>query len=158
MLVREQNNLCFRNIKVVEAAPGSETSSATFFLRGLPGRYFPDPDNRHRLVIRSRLPRGAVVHVDHTRLQVHGPHLAADGIGAPPQRGDRPREPLMLQGLLPHLIDGIVLEPDQKVPVTVQVALPPRTPPGRYLVAAEQYWRGKLLGRVNFEVRVRPTA
>ena len=158
MLVREQNNLCFRNIKVVEAAPGSETSSATFFLRGLPGRYFPDPDNRHRLVIRSRLPRGAVVHVDHTRLEVHGPHLAADGIGAPPQRGDRPREPLMLQGLLPHLIDGIVLEPDQKVPVTVRVALPPRTPPGRYLVAAEQYWRGKLLGRVNFEVRVRPTA
>lgn len=147
--VRNHNNICYRNMEVVDAVPGVPIPPYTFLLNGLPER-----TAHFRLEVRHQLPKNAGLEID---------------LAKPLQRFERIEQIKTKAGVIkrlaantriqvkdrrPLVLDDILLKRNEKMPVKMQLDIPKNTPPGEYLIHADQYLGKMHLGRVNYLVRV----
>jgi hypothetical protein len=147
--VRNHNNICYRNMNVVDAVPGAPIPPYSFLLRGLPMEAA-----RFRLEVRHQLPRNARIEFE---------------LAKPLERFERIEQTKGKQGIIkrlapytriqikdrrPLIIDDILLKRNDAIPVKMQLQIPKDTQPGEYLIHADQYLGRSHLGRVNYLVRV----
>lgn len=147
--VRNHNNICYRNMEVVDAVPGAPVPPYGFLLRGLPER-----TKRFRLEVRHQLPGKAEVEVAVAK-PLEGYERIVE-IKSKRGRIERlaPETRLRMKGRKPLAIDGILLKRNEELPVEIRVRILKDTPLGEYLIHADQYLEGKHLGRVNYLIRV----
>jgi hypothetical protein len=145
--VRRHNNICYRNVEVVDLIPG-EPCSSSFLLRGL-----PDRADTFRLEVNHWLPAGTrvVVEMMQMRQELELTALIEESppVHYPPHIIFEPsteRPPLVFSNL--HL------EKESTELVRVQITLPDDAPSGVYLIYADQYLGETQLGRVNYVLQV----
>ena len=150
--VRNHNNICYRNMNVVDAVPGGPPVAASFVLRGLPRRAA-----KFRLEVRHRLPQGVKLKV---RIQTPIPRFERF---EPVKKGKStrtdlrrlaPRTEFAIREYRPLIVPDIPVRRAAAVPVEVKVAVPRKTRPGEYLLHADQFLGTRHLGRVNVLLRV----
>jgi hypothetical protein len=147
--VRNHNNICYRNMNVVDAVPGVSIAPFSFLLRGL-----PEKTAHFRLEVRHQLPRDVGVEMELAKPLPRFEHIEEI-------RGDNgiirrlaPFTRLQIKERKPLIIDDIPLKRNDAVPVKIQLQIPDDTPLGEYLIHADQYLGRNHLGRVNYLIRV----
>ena len=147
--VRNHNNICYRNMEVVNAVPGTPLPPYTFLLRGL-----LEKTERFRLEIRHQLPKHAAIEIELAKpLERFERMLEVEGKHGPIKRL-APNTQIQMKGMRPLIIDDILLKRNDAVPVKMHIQIPKDTPQGEYLIYADQYLGRTHLGRVNYLVRV----
>jgi hypothetical protein len=146
--VRNHNNVCWRNTDVEDAIPGSPAPPYGFVLRGLPER-----SARFKLEVRHRLPKGSKFKLTIGR-ELRRFERTKPGRGLSPTHAAFTTG-FVVKNYRPLVLTGIQLKRNQEVSVKIDVELPKGTPPGRYLVYADQYLGRLHLGRVNYVLRVK---
>jgi len=144
--VRDHNNICFRNVKVVEGIAGRRLSPYYLRLRGVPERR-----EAFRFVIETDLPPGSLLILETAR-ELLRQRMPDDLIGHPIERPS-PREALASKDRSLTL-EGVILDPTDSIELTLAVELAGDTRPGQYEIRAEQYRGAQRLGRVTYLIRV----
>jgi hypothetical protein len=147
--VRNHNNICYRNTDVEDVVPNAPPPSYTFLLRGL-----PEQAAQFRLEVRHRLPVGSVVEVDIEKSIPRFERIEEVMIRRKPVRRLAPNTLFRRTAQTPLILDQIHLKRNAEVPVRIRVEIPKKSPPGQYLIYADQYLGDDHLGRVNFLLRV----
>ena len=147
--VRNHNNICYRNCDVEDVIAGAPVPPYKFLFQG-----YHMMAGRFRLEVRHRLPKNA-------RLEVE--------IGKPIDRFEKwikmregarqvfrlaPNTLFKLKDNRPLVVDNVFLKRQEAVPVEIRPEIPKDTPPGEYMIHADQYYGKRHLGRVNYLLRV----
>jgi hypothetical protein len=151
--VRLHNNLCYRNVEVVDVTPDAPPPSYSFLMRGLPRKAA-----RFRLAVHHRLPPGGEIDTE-IRKRLPG-RVGTDVLKAGRRRVKRRPDlsTFRAQDARPLHVRDIPLYRMEEVEVRISIRLPRNAAPGRYRIYADQFWGKAQLGRVNLDLRVRGKA
>ena len=147
------NNICYRNVFIEDVIPEGEPGaipSLPLMLNGLPGLR-----GYHDLEIKHHLPVGAEVMI---QIEKQIPKYS--------EMITYKKEETIIQTIAPYtriknlpgrplFVNDILLKKGEKVKAEIKIKVPKDTQPGNYLIYANQYFKGKQLGRVNYLLRVK---
>ncbi|MFW9973012.1 MAG: S8 family serine peptidase [Candidatus Odinarchaeota archaeon] len=142
--IRNNNNICFRNISIVELVPG-QPSRYRFIMRGIPQRAA-----RFRLEVRNQLPEDTNIVIEVAKNIPRFINLYIKN-----KKPDTLKIPFKLKERCPLILDNIILGRDEKLPIEIMVNLPNKVRSGVYTIYADQYLDKNHLGRVNFIIRIK---
>jgi len=147
--VRNHNNICYRNITVIDALPDAPTPPYAFLLRGL-----PETSRHFRLEVRHRLPKGTKVEVKIGRKLRQLEHTKTMKIIPIVIQHDESMTIFQLNDYHPLIVENIFIKRNAAVPVELRIKLPRDVTEGEYLLHADQHMGDLHLGRVNYLVRI----
>jgi hypothetical protein len=147
--VRNHNNICYRNCDVEDAIAGAPVPPYKFLLRGL-----HEKAGRFRLEVRHRLPRNAKIEVEVGKAIDRFEKYVKIKEGPRQVFRLAPNTVFKLGDNRPLVVNDVFLKRRDAVPVEIRTEIPKETPPGEYMIHADQYYGNRHLGRVNYLLRI----